>query len=407
MDDHNNIEQLFQKFIDNTITKKEYDILMDFIKYPNSQEKIKEMMDIHWKGIVASAKKKTSEDEEILFELIMSRVDEIEKTEEQQNRPKSIWGVAPNFLYGIAASIIVVIGLFYGYQNDMFFKEQVSSSSMELDPNAITLKLDNGNVEVVSVDQQRNISDVRGNVVGYQNGKQISYNTGQPTLKELVYNELTVPYGEKFDLVLSDGTKVKVNSGTVIKYPVQFISGEKRKVFVKGEAYFDVTEDIAHPFVVNANDINVEVLGTEFNVSSYPEDHNINTVLVEGSVKIYNKYKEQIPESHIMLTPGNMAAWDKSKKKIEVKPVDIEIYTAWKDGVLLFKKSSFGNIRKKLERYYDITIENKYGFLESQVYTATFDNESLEEVVEAFKEDTPFEYSIENDKLIITDSSIK
>ncbi|WP_420602239.1 FecR family protein [Flagellimonas sp.] len=403
MDNEHHIDQLFQKFIDNTITKKEYEVLMNFIKDPNSEKKIKEVMDSHWRSIDASGKKKTSKEEGALLELVMNRVEHMEKQENPQRNLKPMRMISTSTIFRVAASVVIVVGLFYGYQNGLFFKSAPSDNSLP-DSNAITLKLDNGNIEVVSENEQRKISDVDGNVVGFQKGNQIDYNTGQPKLKELVYNELTVPYGKRFDLVLSDGTKVKVNAGTIIKYPVQFITGQNRKVFVKGEAYFDVTEDIAHPFVVNANDINVEVLGTEFNVSSYPEDLAVNTVLVEGSVKIYDRYKEQNPESHTLLTPGNMAAWDKAEKKIEVIPVDVEIYTAWKDGVLLFKRSSFGNIRKKLERYFDITIENKYGFLESQVYTATFNNESLEEVMEAFKEDTPFEYRIENNKLIITDS---
>ena len=302
MDNQHHIDQLFQKFIDNTITKKEYEVLMNLIKDPNSENRIKEVMDTHWRSIDASGKKKTSKEEGALLELVMNKVEHMEKMEKPQRNLKPKWMISTNSIYRIAASVVIMLGLFYGYQNGLFFKSAPSDNSLP-DSNAITLKLDNGNIEVVSENEQRKISDVDGNVVGIQKGNQIDYNTERPKLKELVYNELTVPYGKRFDLVLSDGTKVKINAGTTIKYPVQFITGQNRKVFVKGEAYFDVTEDIAHPFVVNANDINVEVLGTEFNVSSYPEDLAVNTVLVEGSVKIYDKYKEQNPESHNFAHP--------------------------------------------------------------------------------------------------------
>lgn len=404
MDKPNRIDLLFRKFIDNAITKKEYGTLMDFIKDPGSDDKLKEVMDAHWKRIDASGKKMDKVGDGGLIKLVLNKVESIEV--EKMVKVKSKRRILSNTVYGIAATMAMVIGLFYGYQQGIFFKRPTPLSDA-LNPNAIMLKLDNGRVEVVSEDQERKISNADGIVVGFQKANQINYNTEQLKLKELIYNELTVPYGKRFDIVLSDGTEVKVNAGTVIKYPVQFITGKKREVFIKGEAYFDVTEDRAHPFVVNANDMSVEVLGTKFNVSSYMEDQAVNTVLVEGSVKLYNVYEEQMPETHTMLTPGHMAAWDKNLKKIAIKPVDVEIYTAWKDGVLLFKKSSFENIEKKLERYYDIAIENNYGFLESQVYTATFNNESIEVVIEAFKEDTPFEYVMKNNKLIITEPLTK
>lgn len=405
MNEQQNIEQLFQKFIDNTITKEEYEILMRFIKNYGSEEKVKKMLDAYWKRLKTldgNESESTIRGERDLFNLITSRIDYTEKTTNSKKSTNLIRKKKATGFYKIAASVIIIFGAFFFYKQGMVFRNTVPPSNTLTNPNSITLKLDNGNIEVVSENQHREITDVNGNVVGHQNGSQLNYSTKTNLIKELVYNELTVPYGKRFDLVLSDGTKVTVNAGTSIKYPVQFIRGKNRKVYIEGEAYFDVIKDLDHPFVVNANEINVEVLGTQFNMSSYPEDSSINTVLVEGSVRLFEEAKRQNPESYTLLTPGNMAAWDKSQKDISIDKVDVEIYTSWKDGVMLFKRTPFSNIMKKLERYYDITIENKYQFLESQVYTASFNNESIEEVMDAFKEDTPFEYHLENKKLIIT-----
>ena len=99
---------------------------------------------------------------------------------------------------------------------------------------------------------------------------------------------MKVPYGKRFNVVFSDGSKAYLNSGSVIKYPVKFIQNEKREVFLEGEAYFDVTENKKDLFVVNSNGIKVEVYGTKFNFRNYFEDFNSDIVLVEGSIGIKN-----------------------------------------------------------------------------------------------------------------------
>ena len=115
-------------------------------------------------------------------------------------------------------------------------------------------------------------------MVGNQNGNKIVYDT-ETTLEKLVYNTIKIPYGKRFELQLSDGTIVHLNSGTTLKYPVKFIASGNRQVFLDGEAFFDVAKDKTHPFVVNADNLNVRVLGTHFNVSNYPEDKLTDIVL--------------------------------------------------------------------------------------------------------------------------------
>src|SRR5690606_35926115 len=149
--------------------------------------------------------------------------------------------------------------------------------------NQITLQLDNGKVEVINEDDLRRILDTEGSEVGFQNGNQLNYNKGYGSEK-LIYNELNIPNGKKFNLVLSDGTKVSLNSGSSIKFPVQFLPGQNREVTLTGEAYFEVKKDSVDPFIVHVADLKVRVLGTEFNLSSYPEDKEVTAVLVQGSV---------------------------------------------------------------------------------------------------------------------------
>lgn len=310
-------------------------------------------------------------------------------------------------LFKYAAIFLIAFGLGYVF-NINLFENNINLDNVIVETNPknskeITLSLSNGNVEVISENGERKVYNVNGKVVGVQKGNQLNYtNNKNKQLAKLVYNELTIPYGKRFDLVLSDGTKVKLNAGTSIKYPVQFIKGKDRKVFIKGEAYFDVKKDKNHPFIVNANNINVEVLGTEFNMSFYPEDQNINTVLVEGSVKLYQNDKRNLENETVTLSPGYKAAWSKDQKKMSLLKVDVSLYTAWKDGDLLFKNTPFSNIIKKLERKFNVTIDNKYAFLNQQIYTASFlNNETIESILEYFSEETSFKYTRENNKITI------
>ncbi|MGW9685326.1 FecR family protein [Flagellimonas sp. 2504JD1-5] len=297
-----------------------------------------------------------------------------------------------------AASVAIIVGAVY-----MILSDREMGLSGEIHGNtsdAIVLKRDDGNVDVIAENDQKKIMDSKGNVVGFQKGNTIAYEQQKAQSKELIYNELTVPLGKKFDLVLSDGTQVKVNAGSTIKYPIQFIEGESRQVEVWGEAYFDVTKDENHPFLVNANNIQVKVLGTKFNVSSYPEDDAINTVLVEGSVQLFDSENNNAQNSFV-IAPNQKASWNKEMGKMTIEEVDTSIYTSWINGRIVFKNTPFKNIRKKLERRYNVVIVNHNASLDEKFYNASFDIETIHQVMEAFRENYDIDYTITNNQIII------
>lgn len=397
-----NIDKLFQKFVSNTLSKKEYKRLMAFIKDPDHQNKVEVMMNTYWRdldGLEKHFKKRNTSESEMLYLKIMNQIGGSAKEQgklssnKMSNKGKSTM---------LTAVFVLMVGLFLGYHNGFFNINQTSGHDPNILPaENVILTLDDGSVKVMSENGHLKIIGAKGKLIGAQNGNHLNYQNTEMS-EELVYNTLTVPYGKRFDVLLSDGSQVKLNSGSSIQYPVQFIEGKTRKVFLKGEAYFDIAKDKDHPFIVNVNDINVQVLGTQFNISYYPEDAHINTVLVEGSVKLYNS---DTNEDSIVLTPGHLAAWNKTTREMSVKKVDTHIYTAWKDGTLLFRNASFKNIRMKLERHFNIVIDNNYPLLEEQIYTASFTNENLVEIMEAFKEDTPFKYQIDDDKISITNQT--
>ncbi|MCK0189975.1 FecR domain-containing protein [Arenibacter sp. F20364] len=297
-----------------------------------------------------------------------------------------------------AAIFVLLVGTGY------FFTLQKSNSNLPvIDKNAITLQLGNGNIQVITEDGERTFLDKKGKLVGKQKGNVLNYKSvaSDLTTLSLIYNELTIPYGKTFQLVLSDGTTIHLNSGSSIKYPVKFIEGTKREVFLKGEAFFDVTKDPNNPFVVNVNDLNVRVLGTKFNVSSYPEEENINTVLVEGSVALHGKNKEFNSSNTVLLEPGEKGEWNQESEKTSVTNVDTKMYTSWVEGRMVFRNTPFKIIRKKLERHYNVSIKNNNEILEDKTYNAVFDVESIEQVLQTLNEIYSIEYKIDQNEIII------
>lgn len=165
-------------------------------------------------------------------------------------------------------------------------------------------------------------------------------------------NVLRVPRGGEYKLVLADGTKVWLNSDSQLEYPVSF-SGKTREVKLKGEAYFEVAHNAEKPFKTNVNGAIVKVLGTSFNVSAYEEDNKFVTTLVTGKVKIdvdgNGKNKTAI------LEPGQQLIYDESIRSLDVRKVNTNEYTAWKEGRLYIKEMTLEAIMVKLERWYDFT----------------------------------------------------
>ena len=304
-------------------------------------------------------------------------------------------------IYKYAASIAILIATIYFYNQNETSKIQLDTIPSE----SITLKMDDGNIKIIDDKGSFKIKDKKGTLLGSQNGNSIVYND-KNKIEKLVYNTLTVPYGKRFALKLSDGTKVNLNAGSSLRYPVKFIEGQNRQVFIeKGEAYFNVTKDAKHPFIVSNDKVNVRVLGTQFNISSYPEDSNVSTVLVEGSVSLYNIGDKYESKKATILKPGYKADWNKNNKSINIEKADIEIHTAWINGRIILKHMKFDAIIKKLERHYNVEITNNNTSLANEFITATFDIETIEQVFEVLNEIHSIDYKINKNIIIISNKN--
>lgn len=167
-------------------------------------------------------------------------------------------------------------------------------------------------------------------------------------------NQLVIPYGNQSRVVLSDNTVVWLNSGSRLIYPSHF-TGKTREVLLYGEAFFEVSKNPEKPFIVKTSELDIKVLGTQFNVSAYAEDNAIQTVLKEGSVGIRRK-DAGLFDKDIILKPNQLASFDKISNNTKINEVDVSRYILWTKGMISFDEIDFVRVVKKLERFYNISI---------------------------------------------------
>ncbi len=216
----------------------------------------------------------------------------------------------------------------------------------------------------------------------------------QPIETESVYNQIVVPYGTRYNVTLSDGTLVQLNSGSKLVFPAKFLKSG-REVYLKGEGYFDVTKDEKRPFVVNTDYINVRVFGTQFNVSAYGK--SACAVLVEGSVDVTKSGGFFISE-HIKIKPGEGCFFDEDSSGLEVKNVDTDEYTSWKDGLFQFRDQPLSRIIEKVKMFYNKTIIIEDKELASRVISGKLIiSSSIDETIDLLTRATKSSYTIEKD----------
>lgn len=209
-----------------------------------------------------------------------------------------------------------------------------------------------------------------------------------------VYQEVKAAYGTQAKVELADGTIVYLNSGSKLRFPLTFENQKQRKVNLDGEGYFSVTKMKQHPFIVETSQMNIRVLGTIFNVDAYSDNSMINVALVKGSVELQQNIGENT-EDLMKLAPNQVASLNKTDKTLVKTDVDdLNKYTAWINGRIVFYDDPIQTVVKKLGKWYnvDITISDKR--LENYRFTGTFMDESLEQILSILSRTSPMSYVI-------------
>ena len=325
-------------------------------------------------------------DRKDIIKVIKSKIDLERKKSQRLNFIKK------SFKY--AAFFIIILGLgFYikSTQQNIVVKEKIVPKADD-----IVLETENGEQLILEKEEKYQKIDPEINLL--QKSNQLVYDKDLK-IETLIFHSLKVPYGKRFDIILSDNTKVYLNSGSILRYPVKFLDNQIREVFLEGEAFFEVSEDKKNIFRVNSNRINVEVYGTKFNFKNYPEDYVSDVVLVNGSVGISNSENKSITK----LSPGFKGSVDKENFKVDKVKINTKIYTSWIDGQVIFRGESFNQIIKKLERLYNVTIINNNEEISEELFNASIDteNEKIEDVLNYFNKIYNIEYQLFNNKIII------
>lgn len=374
------MKKYISKLLMDTISQDELVILKKWLENPKNQSILESYVKNYHDLNMAMLKDNVDE----AYEKVIGQI-------EQRERP--VKKLIPNWIR-YSAAVVIGIGLMVQY----YYSSEKSDTTLVPKEDEITLELDNGTIQTIHTGQSKVVKNAEGNVVGKQEQDQIDYSEAN-NIKELVYNTLSLPKGKTFRIMLSDGTAVNMNAGSSLRYPVNFRSNESRRVFLTGEAYFDVAKDKERPFIVSSGNLEVEVLGTEFNVSSYSEDAHIEVVLVEGAVNLNTK--GELEENPIELSPGQRGSYSRDSKNIHIDTVNTNMYTSWMQGHLVFRELTFDQILTKLERHYNIEILNTNTELGKVVFNASFNEVKIEEVLSFFNDTHEIEYEIKNNTVII------
>ena len=246
---------------------------------------------------------------------------------------------------GVVLPLLAVV-LWYGTRERIEDVSEQVASVIRHGGVKVELVLADGTTRILGSEVTDSLLVQQGANIVVQN-QGVSYCVDSSVVEER-YNTLRVPRGGEYSITLSDGTIVYLNSESELRYPVNFV-GRDRRVYLSGEAYFDVVQDEVHPFIVDMGNSSVRVLGTSFDVRAYADEDEVLTTLVQGSVK-FSAGKE-----FVTLEPGKQAVLGKSGS-IETREVDTYLYTAWKEGVFAFKRQRLEEIMKVVARWYDVNI---------------------------------------------------
>ena len=315
-----------------------------------------------------------------------------DKILKQEHTRKRRWKV-----FYWAASLTALVSLGLVYQNLEFIHTQqhqtVDIRENNDNLNQIQITLSDGSQHRINKKSTLTLEDKQGRLVASKTGDVLSFETSTTAVEDTSMTQVDIPYGEKMRLKLSDGTLVWLNSGTRFKFPQQFSSkSEIREVSVTGEAYFEVSKSKEKPFIVHTPGVNVRVLGTHFNITSYANDSKSETTLMEGRVEVYNSLQKN---STLELLPNQQAVFEKTSKTFQKNTVDAKTFNSWIDGILIVDGLSFLELKKKLERKYNITITNELDDLWENTYRGEFKDESLTETLETIALSSKFSFDID------------
>ncbi|AZA95616.1 FecR family protein [Chryseobacterium shandongense] len=349
MENYRNTKELFTKYLNNSISKDEYDALLDYFRKEEDDGELHQL-------VTDAISNEVQEHDPIRLDkavdIVAIRLRNKLQTRKRFRLKKYLPYAAAILLFSIAANAYYVF-----IRHKTKIEEQhivVSAEDIKPGRNAATLTLADGkkiflndvSVGAITKDQGISVSKTKSGELVYtlREANGIPANT---------INTLSTANGETYQIVLSDGTRVWINAATTIQYYANLGASRSRNVkLLAGEAYFEVQKDKNRPFIVETPSQKVEVLGTHFNINSYADEEKTVTTLAEGSVKVSTSGDRV---RHFILKPGQQSL--NSNNNIQVKQADLQVALAWKDGKIYFKDAPIQEVLRQVSRWYNIQVE--------------------------------------------------
>ncbi len=320
---------------------------------------------------------------------------QVEKFQQTHNKKQDLWQSILKsqkrqfriLFLKVAASIVLMIGI----GGSAFYV----STHRQVDNVVVNKTLPSENATLILADGKAVAISSKQSTVHYStDGSGIVVNDSSSLSQSVVddgLNQMIIPYGKRSFIMLSEGTKVWLNSGSKLVFPPSF-KGKTREVFLEGEALFDVAPNNEKPFYVKTERFKMKVYGTKFNVQVYQQDNDYSIVLIEGKVSL--KVENNLPEKEIFLEPNQKATISKDKDSFEITNVEnTEFYTAWVEGYLTFTNEEVTGLLKRVSRYYNVTIETNLPENAEKIYGKLDLKDDLKRVLDgiAFISKTKYE----------------
>ncbi|TCC98850.1 FecR family protein [Pedobacter hiemivivus] len=352
--------------------------------------------------VVFTSKPENAEDvKSRLFDRIQSKINTGDQPIYERSIGTRLW-----YRTVAAAAILLIIGTpAYLYNAGSLFKDDLADAKhIAIGKNTAILTLANG--------KQINLSDAVNGKLADESGISINKTSDGQLVYEVKgaagrgdenrLNKISTPKGGQYQVVLPDGSKVWLNAASSIKFPSDFVGLNQRKVQLIGEAYFEVAKDKSHPFIVQTDKQEVEVLGTHFNVNAYSDEELTKTTLLEGSVRVSldgNSNAVHVTNAFVILKPGQQAVL--ADGPIKINQADTEEAVAWKNGYFKFNSESLSSIMRKLSRWYDVEVVYK-GEISKDRFGGTISRyKNVADVLEMLESTKLVKFKVEGRRIIV------
>ena len=385
------LQYLFEQYFNKTASPEERTELANLISVEGNRDQTMELFTAAWEkyqgdDIIVSASKRDE-----MLQHILGKGN-LENTVAPVRKFKW-WRIAA----AAAAILFFIAGGYWLISINKKSTEEPSiakTSSDDVNPGSYKARLTLADGSTITLDSAA-LGELakQGNTVVINKDGQLVYNSAA-TDGEVLYNTVSTAKGETYMMNLADGSKVWLNSGSSIHFPVAF-PGKERRIETTGEVFIKVAKNPAQPFIATTNGMEVLALGTEFNLNSYSDEENISTTLIEGSVKVSKG------ESTTTLKPGQQTILNSNGQLGAATAVNIDEITAWKDGWFRFETADLKTILRQFARWYDIEVIYEGQVKNRKFFTAVKRSSTLKNVLEMLQ-DNEIIYRIEGKKLYVT-----